>query len=58
MNLDKLFAWVISLVILSASIGKINALQAWIWKSQAQSIYNSRTSTWGSPRFFPPLVKK
>ncbi len=51
MNLDKLFSWVIGIVVLSASVGKLNILQAWIWKAQAQVIYESRTSSWGSPRF-------
>ena len=52
MNLDKLFAWVIGIVIAFASVGKLDVLQNWIWKSQAQVIYESRSSNWGSPRFF------
>lgn len=54
MNLDKLFAWVIGVVVAFACAGKLDTLQAWIWRAQAKVIYESRTSTWGSPRFFFP----
>jgi len=53
MNLDKLFVCAASIVLLFASIGKFGELQAWIWRSQAKIIYESRTETWGSPRFWP-----
>lgn len=52
MNLDKLFAWVTSLVIAFALSRRLDLLQRWIWQAQAKIIYESRTSTWGSPRFF------
>ena len=52
MNLDKLMAWVISVVLLFAGTGKLDVLQKWIWKMQAKVIYESRSSNWGSPRFF------
>ncbi len=53
MNFDKLTAGIISLVIIAASTGQLPKLQLWIWKAQAKLIHESRTSTWGSPRFFP-----
>ncbi len=53
MNLDKLFSWIAVVVIAFAIVGKLDVLQAWIWRAQAQVVYQSRTSTWGSPRFFP-----
>lgn len=53
MNLDKLFALAIAVVIVWATVGKLDALQNWIWRAQAKLIYESRTETWGSPRFFP-----
>ena len=53
MSLDKLIGWVIGIVIAFASVGKLNVLQAWIWKAEAKVIYESRSSRWGSPRFFP-----
>lgn len=52
MNLDKFFAWVVAVVIAFASTGQLNVLQTWVWRAQAKVIYESRTSTWGSPRFF------
>lgn len=53
MNLDKLFAFAIAVVIGWAEVGQLDFLQNWIWKAQAKLIYESRTETWGSPRFFP-----
>lgn len=59
MNLDKLFAWVVGIVIAFALTGQLDTLQDWVWKSQAKVIYESRSSNWGSPRFFnEPVVKK
>ncbi len=52
MNLDKLFTWIISIIIAFAATGRLDVLQAWIWRAQAKVIYESRTSTWGSPRIF------
>jgi hypothetical protein len=54
MNLDKLFAWVMGVVLVFAAAGRLDVLQNWIWRAQARVVYESRTSTWGSPRFFPP----
>lgn len=53
MNLDKLFSWIAGIVIAFAVVGKLDVLQEWVWRAQAQVVYESRTSTWGSPRFFP-----
>lgn len=53
MKLDKLFAWVIGVVLLFAAAGQLDVLQNWIWRAQTNIIYESRTSAWGSPRFFP-----
>lgn len=53
MNLDKLFSWIAGIVIAFAVVGKLDVLQMWIWRAQARVVYESRTSTWGSPRFFP-----
>lgn len=53
MNLSKLFVLVIGIVAAFSSIGQFDVLQAWIWRAQAKLIYESRTETWGSPRFFP-----
>lgn len=53
MNFDKLFAWIVPIVIAAAISGNINSLQRWIWTAQAKLVVESRASTWGSPRFFP-----
>lgn len=53
MNLSKLFVIVIGIVAAFSSIGQLDVLQTWIWRAQAKLIYESRTETWGSPRFFP-----
>lgn len=57
MNLDKLFSWIAGIAIAFAVMGKIDVLQAWIWKAQAKVVYQSQTSTWGSPRFLSPTRK-
>lgn len=52
MNLDKLFAWTIAVAFAFAVSGRLDVLQNWVWRAQAKVIYESRASTWGSPRFF------
>lgn len=52
MNLDKLMVWAMAIVLLFASSGNLDQLQKWVWKAQAKAIYDSRSSTWSSPRFF------
>ncbi len=52
MNLDKLFAWIVGVVLAIAVTGQLDVLQAWVGRYQAKVIYESRSSTWGSPRFF------
>lgn len=59
MNLDKLFAWIVGVVIAFAATGQLNILQAWVWRAQAMVIYESRSSNWGSPHFFyEPAAKE
>ena len=53
MNFDKLYAWALGVVLAFAAAGRLDTLQVWIWKAQARVLYESQTSTWGSPRFFP-----
>ncbi len=52
MNLDKIFSWIAGIVIACAAVGQLDALQNWVMRAQAKVIYESRSSTWGSPRFF------
>ena len=53
MSFDKLYAWALGVVIAFAAVGQLSTLQTWIWKAQARVLFESRTSTWGSPRIFP-----
>ena len=53
MNFDKLYVWALGLVIAFAAVGQLDVLQSWVWRAQARILYESRTATWGSPRFFP-----
>lgn len=57
MNLDKLFSWIAGIVIACAAVGQLNALQNWVMRAQAKVIYESRSSSWGSPRFFVVPLK-
>ena len=53
MNFDKVLTWIVGIVLAAVATGQLPKLQLMIWKAQAQVIQESRTSTWGSPRFFP-----
>ncbi len=52
MNLDKLFARVMGVVLVFAAAGRLDVLQNWIWRAQAKVIYESRTSVLGKPEVF------
>ena len=52
MSLENLVKWVIGIVVASAAVGQLDTLQVWIWRAQAKVVIESRTSTWGSPKFF------
>lgn len=52
MNIEKLIPYILSIVIGAAAIGKLDDLQIWIIKAQARVLYESRSSTWGSPNVF------
>jgi len=53
MNFDKALTWIAGIVLAAAVTGQLPKLQLMIWKAQAKVIRESRTSTWGSPRFWP-----
>jgi len=52
MNLDKLFKWIIVVVIGFTVTGNLNKITHWIYKAQAQLIYESRSSAWCNPNIF------
>lgn len=53
MNFENLVSWVAGIAIGFSLVGALPQLQTWIWKAQAHVVREARTSTWGSPRFFP-----
>lgn len=58
MNIQSVATWIAGLVIAAAAAGHLAGVQSWIWRSEAKVISESRTSTWGSPRFFPQRENK
>lgn len=53
MNLDKLITVAAGVVLAFSLSMNLDKIQTLIWRAQAKLIYESRTETWGSPRFFP-----
>ena len=53
MNLDKLITIAAGVVLAFSLTMNLDKIQTLIWRAQAKLIYESRTETWGSPRFFP-----
>ena len=51
MNLGNLIFWSASIITALAGVHNIDSIQRAIWKAQARIIYESRTETWGSPKF-------
>ena len=51
--IEKMMPLIVGVTVMAAATGNIDKLQMWIWKAQAKVIQESRTSNWGSPRFFP-----
>ena len=52
MNFDSLIKCATGVVLGAALTGHLGDLQLWVWKAQAKLLYESRTSTWGSPHLF------
>ena len=52
MNLDKLFDWVIAIVIGFTTVGHLDTLTNWVYRAQARLVYESRASNWGNPSVF------
>jgi len=53
MNLDKLINISVGVIFALSLTMNLDKIQTLIWRAQAKLIYESRTETWGSPRFFP-----
>lgn len=52
MGIDKLANFAISVVLAAAVMGNVEQLTDWVHLATAKLLYESRTSTWGSPYFF------
>lgn len=52
MNLDKLTAFAVSVVLTAALMGNLDRLQRWVVTAQAKLLYESRASNWGNPSVF------
>ncbi len=53
MNLGKLTDFAITVVFAVAVAGYLPGFNRWVYLQTAKLLYTSRTSSWGSPRFFP-----
>lgn len=52
MNLGSLIQWSMAIILGWATVNHIEDIHRSILKAQAQLIYDSRGSSWGSPRIF------
>lgn len=51
MNFNNLVIWSTGIITALAGVHNIDAIQRGILKAQARLVYESRTETWGSPKF-------
>ncbi|WP_413558316.1 hypothetical protein [Bdellovibrio sp. HCB209] len=51
MSLTSLIFWCLSIITAIAGVENIDVIQRSILRAQANLVYESRTSTWGSPNF-------
>lgn len=51
MNFTNLIVWAFGMVALLAARGHLDDIHKGILKAQAKLIYESRTTTWGTPKF-------
>ena len=53
MSLDNLGQFAATVILAAAVAGHLDSLNRWVQVATAKLVWESRTSTWGSPRFFP-----
>ncbi|KHD87213.1 MAG: hypothetical protein OM95_15640 [Bdellovibrio sp. ArHS] len=51
MNLSGLIFWSATVIAGLTGMYNMEGIQRAIWRAQARILYESRTETWGSPRF-------
>ena len=52
MNLEKIGQLAATVVVAAAITGHLDKMNHWVQVATAKVVWESRTSTWGSPRFF------
>lgn len=58
MNLDKLYEWVVVIVMAFILTGNLDTLTRCIYRAQAKLVYESRASNWGSASIFIDKINK
>jgi len=53
MNFEKIGQIAAGVVIAAVIAGNLDRLNHWVYVATAKLLYESRTSTWGSPLFWP-----
>ena len=53
MGFDKIGQLAVTVVIAAAIAGHLDSLNRWVQVATAKLVWESRTSTWGSPIFWP-----
>ncbi len=51
MNFSELIKWGVGVILAWSAVAHIDDIHRSILKAQAALVYESRTETWGSPRF-------
>ncbi|MBV2169348.1 MAG: hypothetical protein KUL82_11645 [Bdellovibrio sp.] len=51
MSLTDLISWCIGIILGWSAVSNIDLIQQSILRAQTKLIYESRTATWGSPKF-------
>lgn len=51
MNLEPIMKYATGVVIAAAIAGHLGSLNRWVWVETAKLLWESRTSTWGSPHW-------
>ena len=58
MGFDKIGQIAAAVVIAAALAGNLDTLNRWVQVATAKLLWESRTSTWGSPKFWPENENK
>ena len=56
--MGKLADFAVTIVLLATMMGNVDRLNHWVQLATAKVLWESRSSNWGSPIFFPDLSGK